>query len=76
MSHFYADIKGSRGQATRCGTKNSGIRGHIRGWNIGIQVYGGIDENGNDTFSVYLTGGSAGHKTAKLIYEATESDLD
>lgn len=25
MAHFYSSIQGSRGEATRCGTKNSGI---------------------------------------------------
>lgn len=38
MSHFYGDIKGCRGEATRCGSAESGIRGHIRGWHIGASV--------------------------------------
>ena len=34
MAQFYASIQGNRGEATRMGTKASGIEGHIRGWNI------------------------------------------
>ena len=32
MSTFYGSIKGSRGIATRCGTKNSGLKGTIQSW--------------------------------------------
>ncbi len=58
MSQFYASIQGNRGQATRIGTEKSGIEGHIRGWNSGVEVRGCIDETGNDEFEVYMTSGS------------------
>jgi hypothetical protein len=38
MAQFYAEIQGNRGQASRMGTKATGIWGHIRGWNIGAKV--------------------------------------
>jgi len=38
MSRFYADIQGQRGAASRMGSPESGIQGHIRGWHIGISV--------------------------------------
>lgn len=62
MAHFYASIQGNRGESTRTGSKNSGIRGHIRGWSLGVKVYGSVDDNGNDTFTVELTSGSNGSK--------------
>ena len=31
MAHFYGSLNGARGQATRCGSKVSGISGHVRG---------------------------------------------
>ena len=35
MSKFYGSIEGSaKTTATRCGTKNSGIESHTRGWNL------------------------------------------
>jgi len=33
MSYFYGYLRGTRGQATRCGSKKSGIEAHIRSWN-------------------------------------------
>lgn len=77
MSHFYADIQGSRGQATRQGTKKSGINGHIRGWNIGAEVYCYYDEKTDrDVVRVSVTSGSSGHKTSKCLGEFTEEYLD
>jgi hypothetical protein len=68
MSHFYADIQGSRGEATRCGTKSSGMSGHIRGWNVGVRVIIDYDENlGEDVVAVYATGGSNGSRLTQLI---------
>lgn len=36
MATFYSSIKGSRGEATRCGTRNSGIRASVQSWNGSI----------------------------------------
>ena len=57
MAQFYASIQGNRSEATRMGNKNSGITGHIRGWNVGGQV---IMEHVNeqDICFIYATGGS------------------
>jgi len=54
MSHFYASIKGSRGEATRLGTPNSGIKGHIRGWNLGVRVACFVGDNGKDQVVINL----------------------
>jgi hypothetical protein len=59
MSRFYANIKGNRGEATRCGTKGSGIHGHIRAWNIGVHVECYTKADGKDACSVRITGGSS-----------------
>jgi len=67
MAHFYASIKGARGEATRMGTPNSGIRGHIRGWDLGalVRCYVGID--GNDYVEVTITGGSNNTVRSELL---------
>ena len=57
MSQFYAIIKGSRGEATRGGSKRSGIEGHIRGWNIGGYIKC-RHINEKDEVTMELTGGS------------------
>ena len=71
MSNFYAEIKGNRGPTSRGGSKQSGIWGHIRGWNLGIKVYGYVDENGKDCFTVYKTGGSK-NPSGEIIAEIKE----
>lgn len=38
MAHFYGNLKGSRGEATRCGTRQSGIRVSARSWKGSISV--------------------------------------
>ena len=60
MSQFYAEIQGNRGGASRMGSKDSGITGHIRGWHIGARV--SCDhEDGFDVVEITGTKGSAGY---------------
>lgn len=59
MAHFYGNIQGNRGEATRMGTKDSGIEGHIRGWTNGCRVNCYVDINGNDVVEIYATTGSS-----------------
>ncbi len=60
MSRYYGCLQGSRGKATRQGTANSGISGHIRGWHIGANVtcYS-ASEDGEDVVHISITGGSS-----------------
>lgn len=69
MSHFYASIQGSRGEATRTGGKR--MSGHIRGWSIGCRVECSIVD-GKDVINIYKTDGSSGHTPDELITELTE----
>lgn len=66
MSRFYADITGGRGTATRQGHTASGIRGHIRGWQSGVKVYGRATGE-LDVFDIYATGGSGGGESDRFI---------
>ena len=76
MSQFYASIEGNRGEATRMGTKASGIHGHIRGWSVGARVdVWHDDETGLDQVSVYATGGSNARSRERLIARYTTTDL-
>ena len=74
MAQFYGSIQGNRGEATRMGTKNSGIDGHIRGWSIGARVTM-RHINGEDVCSIELTGGSNGYGSSKHLGNFKESDL-
>ncbi|GAG01339.1 unnamed protein product [marine sediment metagenome] len=76
MAHFYASIQGNRGEATRMGTKNSGMTSHTRGWNVGVRVYMSVNRDGEDICTIYLTSGSSGHKLSKFIGDFTIKDLE
>lgn len=57
MSHFYGSMDGSaKTTATRCGTSDSGIRAHVRGWDTGVYI-DGTNPNG-DQFDIQATYGS------------------
>ena len=66
MARFYASIEGNRGPATRMGSAASGMRGHVRGWDVGVEVIM-RDEDGSDVCEVWRTGGSNGRSHRVLI---------
>ena len=74
MSRFYASIQGNRGEATRGGTKDSGIYGHIRGWHVGARVDVDAIEDALDEVIVQITGGSAGFRSYPLARIKETSD--
>ncbi len=60
MAQFRATIEGTRGPASRLGTKDSGLLVTANGWNIGVRV--DLDHiNGEDIITICLTAGS-GHR--------------
>lgn len=61
MAHFYSSIQGSRGEATRCGTKSSGVRSYVQGWTGRIESDMRYDEDTKrDEGWVNLTTGPSG----------------
>ena len=73
MAHFYASMQGSRGEATRVGTKSSGLTAHIRGWDIGARVELS-HRDGRDYVRIYRTGGSNGGSDQLIAELATSLD--
>jgi hypothetical protein len=67
MARFRAVIQGSHGKASRLGGATTGITGHINGWNVGVTVHGQVNDNGDDVFKVYATGGSNDRGADRLI---------
>ncbi len=53
MSHFYGVLNGQAGQATRCGSKGSGLRTVAASWAGCISVQLWRDSDGQDHFRVY-----------------------
>ncbi len=55
MSHFYGTLQGTRGKATRCGAKSSGITTQAASWSGAIETRLYFDEEtGKDMFEVYM----------------------
>lgn len=52
MSHFYGTMLGSRGEATRCGTKASGMEVIAAGWGGAIRTSLFVDDQGRDCYRV------------------------
>jgi len=66
MAQYRAVIQGNRGEASRLGNKASGITSHTDGWRSGVAVYG-RHYAGADEFQVYMTGGSNGAISERLV---------
>ena len=55
MAHFWGSIKGNRGEASRLGTKNSGLHSVTASWQGAVETYISYDtETGKDIASVFL----------------------
>lgn len=67
MAQFRAVIRGQRGEASRLGSKSSGIVAHVDGWNAGVTVHAEVDMQGRDVFTVYRTAGSNGYRTRRVL---------
>ena len=58
MAHFYGNMKGSRGEVTRCGTRSSGISAYVRGWGYGVNSSMDLGDDGKDCCTITITSGS------------------
>lgn len=75
MAQYRATIQGQRGQASRLGSKKTGIRAKVNGWNIGVDVDIYFDaKTGQDRISIYRTGGSNARSMPELIADFTNGE--
>lgn len=74
MAQFRATIQGTRGEASRLGSKQSGLTVTANGWNAGVRVVAG-HRNGVDTFDIYATGGSGYNSGHGLIATMVGNEL-
>lgn len=57
MAHFRAIIQGQRGEASRLGSKKSGLTGEVAGWTAGVRLSAHAGEEG-DTIQVIADAGN------------------
>lgn len=67
MSHFYGTLQGNRGQATRGGSRDSGITTQAAGWGGAIKVETFVGDDGKDQFAIHLTPWKGSGGRARLI---------
>jgi hypothetical protein len=53
MSEYYGYLQGNRGETHRAGSKNSGIRAHLRSWQNDVHVHLG-SVNGVDRLTTTI----------------------
>jgi hypothetical protein len=76
MSHFYGTLNGSRGEATRCGDKNSGMLTNCAGWGGSIQAQA-YENDGMDMYRVFLTPwANSGGSSILLAAGRLKSNID
>jgi hypothetical protein len=71
MAHFYGTIQGARGEASRLGTKSSGLHVVAASWQgaVDVQLY---ERDGMDYVIVSLKPWQ-GHGESRLLYEGPVS---
>jgi hypothetical protein len=52
MAHFYGTVQGNRGEATRLGTRDSGMDTTAASWAGAIAVSLYVDEQGRDCYRI------------------------
>ena len=57
MAQFMGTVQGAKGEASRLGTKKSGLHVTANAWRAGVTVVGDNDEDG-DYFDIFVTSGS------------------
>lgn len=67
MSHFYGTLQGNRGEATRCGSADSGITTYAAGWRGAIRVEVYRDNDGIDRYHVSLQPWHGSGGSCKLL---------
>lgn len=75
MAHFRGTVQGSRGEASRLGSKSSGMDVVLNGWAVGVHVEA-AHEDGKDVIRVFKTKGPYTYDKELIaeIVEGAESE--
>lgn len=68
MARFRGTVVGMKGgEASRLGSEKNGLDVRANGWTSGIHVQAFVNDEGQDCFNVFLTGGSKDQSNKALI---------
>ena len=69
MAHYYSRIKGHRGEATRCGSKSSGIAARADSYSVGARIeINWAAQLQSDVVTIYATTGSSSNGSRIFSY--------
>ena len=69
MAHYYSRIKGHRGEATRCGSKPSGITARADSYSVGARIeINWSAQLQSDVVTIYATTGSSSNGSRIFSY--------
>ena len=74
MSALYGSLQGCRGEATRTGSKNSGIRASVQSWNGSLVSYMDLDENEKPVITLKTSERSSGYGE-EVIFRGSLEEL-
>lgn len=74
MSKFYGTVQGNRGEATRGGSKNSGIKATAQSWEGSVSVLL-FNENEEIRCNIIAGKGSTSDPSGVIVYTGTLADL-
>ena len=77
MAQFRATIQGNRGDASRLGTKSSGLDVTCNGWNLGASASVGYDEDKEEDYvNINLTTGSSYSGKYLPLFYGTQAEVN
>ena len=69
MAHYYSRIKGHSGEATRCGSKSSGITARADSYSVGARIeINWSAQFQSDVVTIYATTGSSSNGSRIFSY--------
>ena len=72
MASLYSSIQGCRGEATRCGSKSSGVRASVQSWQGSLISYMDLDDNDNPIITLKTSDGSSGYGSETIFSGSLE----
>ncbi len=72
MSVLYCSIQGCRGEATRCGSKSSGVRASVQSWTCSLVSYMDLDDNGNPVITLKTSDCSSSYGSETIFSGSLE----
>ena len=75
MARFKGKVVGMKGEASRLGSEKNGLDVHADGWASGVHVRAFVNDEGQDCFDVFLTGGSKGWVDRELVATVVDGKL-